>query len=320
MRVFGSWVLTGRGSESTGSLVYRLANHHSYTDTDPQSWALSNFGFVGLTNTQFDDAGTKLGNLHWRQQWRDSTVVLLAGYQDIADFFDVYALADPFKHFQNVAFLTGAGTVSLPSSGALGVTFGGWINRNVYMQGGIADANADATEPDDGLETFFSDREFFTHFEVGLTSSVEKAYLDSIHLSVWHADEREKSGVNSAWGAAITASRWLEGGYLPFLKAGYSDDGSSLLQSSVSLGLGYQPNPIGSDSGNLLAVGLNWSQPNETIFGKGLDDQFAMEAMYRWQISRELAISGNLQYLKDPALNTSDSSTWVIGVRIRLAI
>ena len=84
----------------------------------------------------------------------------------------------------------------------------------------------------------------------------------------------------------------------------------------MSIGFGYQPNP----GQNLLGVGLNWAQPNETTFGPGLPDQTTLEVFYRFQIARELAITLDAQYLGDPALNPDQSSNWVFGVRARLAL
>jgi porin len=82
------------------------------------------------------------------------------------------------------------------------------------------------------------------------------------------------------------------------------------------VGVGYQPNP----GKNLLGVGLNWGQPNEDTWGPDLDDQITAEIFYRWQISKALAVTPDLQYLKNPARNPEEDSVWVFGVRARLAL
>ena len=108
--------------------------------------------------------------------------------------------------------------------------------------------------------------------------------------------------------------------YVPFLKVGYANDGSSLLEKSVSAGLGYQPRPIGSDQGNLLGVGVNWGEPNSAVLGSGLDDQYGAEVFFRWQLTREIAVTPNIQFVKDPALNPDEDSLWLFGLRARLAL
>ena len=82
------------------------------------------------------------------------------------------------------------------------------------------------------------------------------------------------------------------------------------------LGFGYQPVP----GKNLLGVGFNWGRPNESTFAPGLDDQYTVELFYRWNVTREIALTPDLQYLKNPALNPGHDSLWVLGLRARLAL
>ena len=108
--------------------------------------------------------------------------------------------------------------------------------------------------------------------------------------------------------------------YLPFFKAGFSDGGNAFYEASISAGLGYQPNPTGPESGNLIGFGVNWNRPNEDVFGSGLKEQMAMETFYRWQATKGLAITGSVQYVKDLALNSVKDSAWVFNLRLRYAL
>ncbi len=103
---------------------------------------------------------------------------------------------------------------------------------------------------------------------------------------------------------------------MPFIRGGYADDGGTLLQKSLSIGLGY--NAIaGRDQ---LGVAANWGQPNEDGFGPDLDDQYAFEVYYRLQLTEQLAITPDIQYLVDPAQNPTEDSLWIFGLRARLAL
>jgi porin len=73
-------------------------------------------------------------------------------------------------------------------------------------------------------------------------------------------------------------------------------------------------------AGDLLAFGANRGKPNETVFGDGLDEQYAFELFYHLQVTQELAITPDIQLLIDPALNPDEDSIWVFGVRARLAL
>jgi porin len=114
----------------------------------------------------------------------------------------------------------------------------------------------------------------------------------------------------------LSASLFVRDRWLPFLRAGWAKDGGSLLDRSVSAGIGYQA-VAGRD---LLGVAVNWGRPNQDTFGSGLDSQWTFELFYRWQILRELALTPNLQLLIDPALNPGESGIWVFGLRLRYAL
>jgi porin len=41
---------------------------------------------------------------------------------------------------------------------------------------------------------------------------------------------------------------------------------------------------------------------------------------WRYQLTRELAVTPSIQYIKDPALNPDENSLWVFGLRVRVAL
>lgn len=69
---------------------------------------------------------------------------------------------------------------------------------------------------------------------------------------------------------------------------------------------------------DLLGIGLNWGKPNPNQ-GAGDDAQYAAEVFYRYLVGKRINLTADLQYIKDPVINTAESSIWVIGVRGRFA-
>jgi porin len=312
VRFFGAWDLTGRGSKITGALVWKVEHRNAYTNVPPSDFGFD-LGYIGIFEPPFSDQGLRLTNLYWRQRWRANTpVTAVGGWVDVTDYLDVYALASPWTGFSNFAFSTGSNTIPVPDEG-LGVAAAAMLTDKVFLIGGLADSNSDPTDPLNGFDTFFGDREYFKHIEIGWTPSHGQVYLDNAHLTIWHADDRTDAGTPGGWGANFSFTRHLKERWLPFVRVGYAEDGGSLMQKSVSIGFGYQRNRGQS----LLGVGVNWGEPNETTFGPGLDDQYTAEVFYRWQIAREVALTPDLQYLKNPALNTGQNSIWVFGLRAR---
>ena len=45
-----------------------------------------------------------------------------------------------------------------------------------------------------------------------------------------------------------------------------------------------------------------------------------MEVFYRLQLSENLAITPDIQFIINPALNPDDKTVWVLGLRARLAL
>jgi porin len=314
VRFYGSWDLVGRGTKSTGAFVWKVEHRHAYTDVAPGGFGF-NLGYIGLIEPPFSDQGARLTNLFWRQRLAGGRVTLLGGFVDPTDYLDVYALASPWTGFLNFAFSTGTTTIALPNEG-FGLAAGAMLTDNLFLTGGFADLNADPTDPGQTIDSFFSDHEYFKHVEIGWTTSQDRIYLDNVHVTLWHADERVGAAQPSGWGANLSWTTYLAGKWLPFVRAGYADDGGSLTQKSISIGFGYQPNP----GKNLFGFGLNWGQPNEDTWGPGLSDQYTAEIFYRWQATKAFAITPDLQYIKNPALNPEADSIWVFGLRVRGAL
>ena len=181
---------------------------------------------------------------------------------------------------------------------------------------GFADGNADSTNPFDGFDTFFNDHEFFKTIELGWVTSRDRFYLDNTHITYWHADERKLAGVESGWGVNFSFEHAFEDKWMPFIRAGYAKDGGTLLQKTFSTGFGYHF----SDNISLLGFGFNWGEPNESTFGPGLEDQYAMEVFARLQVMKNLQITPDIQLIINPARNPTVEQSWVFGLRARIVL
>jgi len=314
-RYYGQWELLGRGTDAPGSLVYLIEHRDSYSDNLPGEFSFDSLGNVGAIEIPFTDDGWHLTNLFWAQAWDAGRFEAWAGWLDVTDYVDVYPLTSPWNDFFNFAFSIGAGSIDLPDDAAMGVAAGAWLTPSTYVVGGFNDLNSDPTDPGDSFDTFFNDHEYFSFVEIGRTTfDQEQYYLDNIHLTLWHADERDDLGVDDGWGAFGSYTRSLADNWLCFARGGFAEDGGSLLERTVSVGASFHEQPIGLP-GNQLGFGFNWGQPNDSLFGSDLDDQYAAEVYYRLQVSREIAITPDLQLLIDPALFPDEDTIWVAGLR-----
>jgi len=315
LRLFGSWNLLGRGSGNEGTLVWKVESRHNYSSspTPARTWAFSDLGYAGLIGPPYNADGFRIQNFYWRQRLAEGRISLIAGTVDVTDFLDVYGLVSPWLHFSNFAFSTGSATIDLPNDGSFGFGFGAMLTENLYFLGSIADVNADPKEPWESVGNFFSDNEYFTSAEIGWSKGKDYIYVDNYHVTVWHKDARDEAGKPSGWGVNFSFSRFVSEKWAPFLRGGWSDDGDSLLQKSLSAGVGYRLR----NNRDLVGFGLNWGEPNENQ-GVGTESQYASELFYRLQAGKRLQLTADLQYIMDPAAS-SESSIWVIGARGRIA-
>jgi len=313
-RLFGNWTLTGRGSANTGSLVFKVESRHRLGTTIPPSGLGFETGYVGLTAAPYNDAGWWLSNFYWQQKLNDGRMTLLLGQVDATDYIDIYGLINPWTAFTNLVFLTGSGTMPAPNQ-SLGGALGAMLSDNVYLIAGIADSNGDPHDPLEGFNTLFDEGETFKHVELGWTTAQDRIYLDNYHVTVWQADERTTAGTPGGWGMNASFAKFVNDEYMPFLRAGYSDDGGALLENSISAGVGR----YFREHSDLFAAAVNWGKPSDD-FGANLDDQYTLEVFYRFQLSENFAITPDFQWIIDPALNPAESSLAILGVRARLSI
>jgi porin len=249
-----------------------------------------------------------LTNLFWKQRLKQGRINFVVGGVDVTDYLDIYGLINPWTSFQNLIFLTNP-TIPAPNQG-LGAAFGAMATDNIYFIAGLADSNGDPTLAGDWFDSFFNDNEYFYHFEAGWTTSQDRIYFDNIHLTGWYADERSDAQVEEGWGLAFSAAWFVDDTWMPFLRAGYSEDGGALLEASVSGGIGY----YFKESKDLIGLGLNWGRPPDG----DQDDQYTAELFYRVQLAQNLAITPDVQLIIDPALNPNEDVLWIFGLRGRL--
>jgi porin len=119
-------------------------------------------------------------------------------------------------------------------------------------------------------------------------------------------------GASEGQGWLLTANTELAERYLVFLRAGASDGGAGVpADRSLSVGVGI------SKKYDELSIGLGWARPSEETFGSGLDDEYALEASYRIQMSPNATLMPDVQLVLDPARNPDTNAAWVFGLRAR---
>ena len=95
-----------------------------------------------------------------------------------------------------------------------------------------------------------------------------------------------------------------------FVRGGWSE--GWLINRNLALGYGYRPARAPSD---LLGIAVGWANPTLDF----LPEQFTAEVFYRFQVTPQLAVTPDIQYISHPALDPGESSLWALGLRARVA-
>ncbi|GEA62112.1 carbohydrate porin [Vibrio comitans] len=328
LRVYGQWDMVHTQSGSTGGIVFKFEHRHKYTDSSPKEFGIKDLGYIGFVHSLYGDQGFRTTHLFWRQSMLDDRMVAYAGFLDMTDYTDFYALANPWTDFNNSVFTTGNGTIGGLPDGALGVMLGGFITDSVYASASILDAKGNASDLGQGVRDLFDSNATWKSLEIGYTPSKELLFINNAHVTVWQRDavEDDKEG----YGVSASISGLIDGQWLPFLRGGWAKDAGALYDASVSAGFGYIPSLRNQD---MMGFAVNWASPMASTFaGVDFDDQYTAELYYRAQITPWLQLSPSVQVMNHTAINVNaiesgdminalikDKTDVVFGLKARFA-
>lgn len=321
VQFYGEWDLL----DGDGGIIFKIGHRHSYTDTpvsdlsfaDDLTGGPEGIGYVGSIGSIYTDVGFLVSNLHWMQRFNGGNTSVKIGWQDVTDYVDAYALANPVDGFNNLVFSTGSGSMGIPDEGVLAISAGHMITDNYYVVGSIADANGQSEDIFDGFNTAFNDGAYFTTIELGWTASQEQIYTDNVHITLWDfGEDTRHSNATGEGGKGInfSASWFATDNIMPFIRGGFSDGDVAIYDKSISVGIGYYG--LGKPE-NTLGVAVNWAETNEVAFGG--NEQYTAELYYNMQLGKHVQITPDIQYIKNPAASSEDSAL-VFGLRTRLCL
>ncbi len=301
-RILGNWGILNRGGDNTGSLVFILENRHRLGQPIAPSELAGEIGYVGATGVTFSDTDTTLSVAYWAQALAGGRAGFVAGRIDPGDYSDILGYVNPRTTFSNYSILFSP-VLPIPDPG-FGIAGGGFLTDQVYALGLVSDANGSLTD----IDWFPGGSEFFTYGEIGWTPEPSKRYVTNVHLGVFHVDERGDAGVPASKGAILSANHTFENDLMVFGRLGWSDGKAPIAKRAVNAGLLWRPGFYD----DLFGFGITIADPSDST----LDTQTTVEAFYRFDVSDNIAITGDLQHINNPGF--SDDDPWIIGLRMRI--
>ena len=197
--------------------------------------------------------------------------------------------------------------------GAIGGVVKGFVSDNIWLGAQIHDANAASGDFDwDTVE----EGEWLKAVEIGYAPSFEERNAKRVQLTYWEKDERTLAGVSKGSGWGVSAAYKLSVKYFPFVRFGHSDGGAGVAaENAISAGV-----EITQRFDQIWTVGAGWAKSSRETFGLGLDSETVLETSYKFQLSQNFSITPDLQVVFNPAIDPSESSVWVVGLRVIFAM
>ncbi len=166
-----------------------------------------------------------------------------------------------------------------------------------------SDANGSLTD----VEWFPGGAELYKYAEIGWTPARNQRYLTNVHLGAYHIDARKAKGLPSSSGVVLSGNYTFDQNLMVFGRLGWSDGNDPIAKRGATAGLIWHPGYYD----DLFGIAATWAEPVAT----GSSHQTTIEAFYRLDVSDNVALTADIQYLEDPGFNTEDPL--VFGLRLR---
>ena len=313
--IIGTWTFLGRGTDSPTELGFEFFRRNDLGTAIPPQRLFTQYGALYSNAAPYGEEDLVIGELWIQQKFRN-----MFGFR-VGKIFPVTAYDYfPFKNFQldfiDFNHVTNA-TIPLPGNG-LGAFAVYRPQPNIMCRLGVHDANADVQES--GFDTY-EKGELFKIFEVGYDTGLiprkpGRPPQGSIHVTLWHQDEREDAGIDGGRGIGVSVVQRF-GRFIPFVRYGYADvnaRGPTPAKHMANVGLVID-NIFGQDN-DRIGLGYTWADPAD----RTLDNQSEIDAYYRVQLTPEIQIGPTLSVIFDPVRNPDEDRITVWGFRSRIAL
>ena len=300
-------------SDSPAMLGFDVFRRDTLGTEIPPQRLFTQYGSLYSGAAPYGEEDLVIGELWIRQKFRNRFGYRVGKISPITayDFF-------PFKNFRTdfVGFnqVTNA-AIPLPGNG-LGAFVMYRPQPSVMLRLGAHDANADVQKS--GFDTY-NKGELFTIFEVGFDTGLVprvpgRPPFGNVHVSLWHQDKRKDAGIDNGQGIGVSAVQRF-GRFTPFVRYGYADGGTNgptPVKHMANAGLIIDQ--IFGQANDRIGVGYTWSDPAD----RTLDNQGALDAYYRVQLTPEIQVGPTLEVVFDPVRNPDEDTVFVWGFRTRL--
>jgi porin len=272
-------------------------------------------GSSTATAPTWGDFNLGVTQLYVRQDLLDHHFQYTFGKLFAPNYVNPYPFFDDNRQYLNQMYTTSV-TIPVPLRGFGAVAAVFPTNFGLYAKAGVYTVYSD----DVGFtaDSFFNRPQYFRHLELGWsglagtgTPIQGRGPMDAnnVSLTLWSKDANFDTGETKSRGIAFNANYQFRPDMMAFLRGGWSEGWQ--LDRSLNGGWGWRPFQQYSD---LLGLAAGWAEPAN----HNLRDQYVFEGFYRFQLTSQLAVTPDLQWILHPTLNPNTGSIWVASLRARV--
>ncbi len=254
---------------------------------------------LGINDDRISD-DIVVTELWWQQTLLDGKLDIAAGRLDQTVYFDANRIANDETTQFLATPLVNNPAVAFPDAG-LGVNVNAQVHEQVAVRVGFGNANAVGSEADFNS---FDLRELFIAAEAEWTPVLFDR-PGAYRVMVWTTDSEDGP---TGQGVALSFDQEvLADGLMVFARYGHGAQDVVDFDHFASAGVGLE-GPLGR-ADDLAAIGWAWGHASNSG-----GDEHLVEAFYRVQVTRWLAITPDVQLVFNP-IDGTDATVFVGGVR-----
>ena len=301
----GRWLIGGQKFHKPVYLAFRVRDRRAYSEFAPSD-IQGQTDLLWGTVDGFNDSGFQVPDFYFDQRLFDDKLALRYGQFSIDSFVDKHSMRGAKRYFLNQAFSNNP-TVNFPSYGA-GFTTTWNPTGSWELSAGIS--NIQGVEGDAQIDFSLNSSALFGTVQAAYTFMGLDGKVARLQLMGWAGDENAVDEYRGGQGYSATLEH--EGReeneiYVLRLAQSYGDP----TDTDMLLFIGHGKQIRGFDSFG-LGVGVGRSTATQIC-------QTVVETYYRWQVTKELVLTPDLQLIFGNDDSTKESKVRVVG-GIRLGI
>lgn len=298
----GSWLILGEQFDKPIFLDFRFRDRRAYSEYAPSD-IQGQTDLLWGTVKGFNNSGFQIPDLYFRQELFDTRLILRYGQFTIDHFVDKHTLRSAKRFFLNQAFSDNP-TISFPSYGA-GFNFTWKPNDILEITGG--GSNIQGTEGDTQVDFGIDSSALFGTIQAIYNFKGIAHRNGRLQVMGWDSYENNEDDYKAGNGFSITLEHGgKDTGETYVIR--YAQSNGDPTDTDTIFFMGYGKDIRGFDS---LGLGLGTGQSSTTS-----EWQTVFETYYRWQLTKELIVTPDLQIIVGDDDQGNSKTRVVGGIRI----